>query len=60
MNTPKGVMLKSLDWVLYAVFVAVTVMIHSVIPLKESVSDGIIPGTIAGFIDSGIAACRWN
>ena len=31
-------MLKSLDWVLYAVFMAVTVRIHSDGPLKERVS----------------------
>ena len=38
-KTPKGVILKSFDWVLYPVLVAVTVRTHSVIPLKESVLD---------------------
>ena len=37
-KTPKGVILKSFDWVLYPVLVTVTVMTHSVTPLKESVS----------------------
>ena len=43
--------LKSLDLVLYPVFVAVTVRTHSVVPVKARVSGGIRPGTIAGFID---------